>query len=139
MTVFALVLVGGVAWEMTRTAGTAQAAVAPAGMQPAATQNDPQSQAAPSYAITPQAAGQIALRLARGAVLQGDPQLVDLQGTPAYEVVLDRGTLYIDANSGRLLYAQATAGSALGRNSGRGGTFDNHSESGDHPFGGSDD
>ncbi|GIW91462.1 MAG: hypothetical protein KatS3mg109_1894 [Pirellulaceae bacterium] len=31
------------------------------------------------------------------------PELVSLQGTPAYEVVFDRGAIYIDAQTGAIL------------------------------------
>ncbi|HQZ99108.1 MAG TPA: PepSY domain-containing protein, partial [Thermoflexales bacterium] len=46
----------------------------------------------------------IAMRLARGASLLETPALVTLRrNVQAYEIKLDVGTLYIDANTGRLL------------------------------------
>ena len=46
------------------------------------------------------------LAIHRGKVI-GEPVLVDFQGTVAYEVTLDMGTVYIDANTGALLYNSA--------------------------------
>lgn len=64
----------------------------------------------------------IATRLARGATLQEPPTLVTLRrNIQAFEVKLDVGTLYIDANTGRLLGVTrpqnppATPGSRGGR------------------------
>lgn len=48
-------------------------------------------------------AAQTALQLAPKAKLVRAPELVDFQGALAYEVSLDQGTLYIDANNGRIL------------------------------------
>jgi hypothetical protein len=38
------------------------------------------------------------------STLQSDPVLVDFQGTVAYEVALNRGLVYVDATTGRILY-----------------------------------
>ena len=59
---------------------------------------------APAYAFSLQQAVQIALQTAPGSVLLQPPELVDFQGIVAYEVVLDNGTVYIDANTGEILY-----------------------------------
>jgi uncharacterized membrane protein YkoI len=59
---------------------------------------------APEYAVSPDLAAAYALQLAPGATLLGAPELVDFQGTAAYEVRLDRGNLYIDATTGRVVY-----------------------------------
>ncbi len=69
-------------------------------------QGQPQpAQSSPtSYPVSPDLAASLALRLAPGSKLTSWPTLVDFQGTVAYEVVLDRGTVYIDATTGRLLY-----------------------------------
>jgi hypothetical protein len=56
------------------------------------------------------------------------PELVSFQGAVAYEVVLDRGTLYVHANSGQILY-NGTAPVASG---GHGGEH----EGGEHEGGG---
>ncbi len=55
-------------------------------------------------ALTPQRALEIALITAPGTVAQRMPELVDFQGVVAYEVLLNAGTMYIDANSGAILY-----------------------------------
>jgi hypothetical protein len=67
----------------------------------------------------------LAVSLAPGARVMHWPTLVDFQGTVAYEVVLDRGTVYIDATTGGLLYN----GTAQAANASIGGSFGGeHSE-----------
>ena len=65
---------------------------------------------APTYALSPQQAALVALRAAPGATLTAAPDAVDFQGQVAYEVRLTRGTVYVDANSGQVLFNGATAG-----------------------------
>ncbi|MFN3706308.1 MAG: hypothetical protein ACK4WM_10005 [Thermoflexales bacterium] len=69
-------------------------------VQPAPAQPQPVIQAA----LTPQRALEIALITAPGTVAQRMPELVDFQGVVAYEVLLNAGTMYVDANSGAILY-----------------------------------
>jgi uncharacterized membrane protein YkoI len=59
---------------------------------------------APSYAVSARQAVAIALSATPDATLMQQPDLVDFQGTPTYEVRLDRGLVYIDANSGKVLF-----------------------------------
>lgn len=59
-------------------------------------------------ALTPQQALQIALASVPNATAMRLPELVDLQGALAYEVVLDKGVVYVDANTGALRYNGAT-------------------------------
>lgn len=54
--------------------------------------------------LSPQDAMLIASILLPNGKIQRIPELVDYQGTVAYEVVLANGLLYIDANTGRVLY-----------------------------------
>jgi uncharacterized membrane protein YkoI len=61
----------------------------------------------PKYNVSPEQAASIALQAEKGAALLKPPELVSYQGTVAYEVTLDRGTVYIDANSGQVLYDSA--------------------------------
>lgn len=50
-------------------------------------------------------AKQIALdNVVSAAVLDGEPELVDFEGTVAYEVPFKQGNLYIDANTGEILF-----------------------------------
>lgn len=91
-----------------------------------------QPAAPPAYPISPDAAAGIALGAAPGATLTRAPELVSFQGMVAYEVVLDRGTVYVDANNGQLLYNGAT----IVVDSGGGG---GHHEDGDHEGSGGDD
>jgi uncharacterized membrane protein YkoI len=60
-------------------------------------------QAAISTVISASQAAEIALASAPGTRLLNPAQLVDLQGILAFEVSLDLGLVYIDANSGEVL------------------------------------
>lgn len=60
--------------------------------------------AQPSMAIlTAAQAGELAKQAMPNALLQATPELVNYNGTIAYEVQLDRGVSYIDANLGAIL------------------------------------
>jgi hypothetical protein len=64
-------------------------------------------------AINASTAAAAAYRLAPGARLARPPELVSYQGRPAYEVSLDRGTIYVDASTAEVLHngtAPATRG-----------------------------
>jgi uncharacterized membrane protein YkoI len=68
----------------------------------------------PTYAISADAAAAIALGAVPGTALARTPELVSFQGMVAYEVLLDRGTVYLDANSGLILYNSAAVAIASG-------------------------
>ncbi|HXF68733.1 MAG TPA: PepSY domain-containing protein [Thermoflexus sp.] len=57
-----------------------------------------------SETLSPSRAIWIAMSAAPGSALMKAPELVFFQGTLAYEVTLDQGVLYIDANTGQILY-----------------------------------
>jgi uncharacterized membrane protein YkoI len=57
-----------------------------------------------SYAVSAERATGIALSVAPGASLLQQPRLVNMNGVVAYEVPLDKGNVYVDANSGQVLY-----------------------------------
>jgi uncharacterized membrane protein YkoI len=96
-------------------------------------QQAPVAQQAPAtYAVSGDTAARIALRAARGATLTRAPELVSFQGVAAYEVTLDRGTIYVDANSGQVL----SNGAAVTLASDVGG---GHHEDGEDEGGGGDD
>lgn len=65
----------------------------------------PQPPAAPQsgQGLTPEQAALVAQVAAPGASLLAQPELVDLQGVSAYEVRLDRGTVYVDASGGKII------------------------------------
>ena len=69
-------------------------------------------QAAPTYAFTPDQAQASALAAAPGSRVTAMPELVSYEGTPAYEVRLDRGLIYVDAQSGAVLYNNAVPAAA---------------------------
>jgi uncharacterized membrane protein YkoI len=70
--------------------------------------SQPAQSPATTYPVSPDLAAALAVRLAPGSKLTSWPTLVDFQGTVAYEIVLDRGTVYIDATTGHLLYNGAS-------------------------------
>jgi uncharacterized membrane protein YkoI len=85
---------------------------------------------APTYAVSPDLAVTLALSAAPGATLTRQPELVDFQGTAAYEVMLDRGAVYVDANTGQVLYNSAANVASSG---GHGGEHeDGEHEGGEH-------
>lgn len=71
-------------------------------------------QAAPTYALTPDQAQASALAAAPGSRVTALPVLVSYEGTPAYEVRLDRGLIYLDAQSGAVLYTNAAPAAQSG-------------------------
>jgi len=85
----------------------ANAALTTAYEQQAATASDNTAQtvAGPVPAtISPQDALMVVATLAPRAKLLSLPELVNYQGTVAYEVKLDAGVVYVDANTGTVLY-----------------------------------
>jgi uncharacterized membrane protein YkoI len=61
----------------------------------------------PKYNLSSDQAAALALQAEKGAVLVKPADLISFQGTAAYEVTLDRGVVYIDANTGKVLYDSA--------------------------------
>jgi hypothetical protein len=56
-------------------------------------------------AISPEAAGQLAQQVAdAGQKLQKLPELVDFQGKTAYEALFDKGSIFVDAQDGTILF-----------------------------------
>jgi len=85
---------------------------APAPVLAAAPAFADQQPTAPLAALTPQDALNMALAVMPNGVSLRTPELVDFQGALAYEVSFSQGLVYIDANTGSLLYngaAQTTA------------------------------
>lgn len=120
LTAFLLVVVGGVIGRLSQPNGAEAASAGLAQPQiqfePAQvpTQDAPSSASSPTYAVSPASAAALALQGAPGARLSRAPELVNFQGVVAYEVPLDRGLVYLDASSGRVLYDGTTA-AATGR------------------------
>lgn len=65
----------------------------------------PTAPPAPDYAVSAGEASTIALNAAPDARLVQLPELVNFEGNIAYEVLLDQGTAYVDAESGAVLYS----------------------------------
>lgn len=89
--------------DQARAAGPAEPAPQPTATA-APAQEDISQIPAPAYTISPRRAALIALSAAPGASLTMAPSLVSFQGTPAYEVTLDAGQVYVDAATGDVLY-----------------------------------
>jgi hypothetical protein len=89
---------------------------------PEPAQPTPHPTLAPSlqtYPVTPELAAQIALNIMPVASLIQTPELVSYERVVAYEVLLDRGPVYVDASTGKMLnsvevaaVAPATSGGA---------------------------
>lgn len=113
VTGFLLIALAGNTDRLTALAAAWDAPVAVAGqtegvknsaVEVAAVSSQVAAPTAPGYAVTSDQAVAIARQAAPLTALIGRPELVNLQGKVAYEVVLDRGKVYVDANSGVLLY-----------------------------------
>jgi len=94
-------------------AAPAPAAPAPAALAPAPAAPAPAAPPAPVYAVSPEQAQAIAQANAQGATLIRAPELVSLQGVPAYEVVFDRGAIYVDAQTGAILANTISTGTQV--------------------------
>jgi len=81
----------------------------------------------PAY-LSAERAAQIASLVAPGANLTRTPELVNFQGAAAFEVVLDAGTLYIDAASGQVLYNGVATMVAASGGGGGGGEHEHEHE-----------
>jgi Tfp pilus assembly protein FimV len=94
-------------------AAPAPAAPAPAAPAPAPAAPAPAAPPALVYAVSPEQAQAIAQANAQGATLIRAPELVSLQGVPAYEVVFDRGAIYVDVQTGAILANTISTGTQV--------------------------
>jgi uncharacterized membrane protein YkoI len=67
----------------------------------------PQAVQQPQYAVSAQNAIAVALQAVPGAILVRPPELINFKDTPAYEVTLDQGVVYVNATTGEILYNSA--------------------------------
>ncbi len=115
LTLFMLVVIGITAASILTRSQTAaaapQAQAAPVAGGNQAQASDPSAQ----VALSAQQAAQVAMNLVPGATLTRTPDLVNYNGTVAYEVLLNQGTVYVDANSGQVLNAPAQPSNGSGR------------------------
>jgi uncharacterized membrane protein YkoI len=88
------------------------------------------AQARPAY-IGPDVAAEIARLVAPGSALGGSPELVNFQGTAAYEVTLSAGKVYVDARTGQVLHNGVTAQVAQGGDGSEGGNGGSSARGGD--------
>jgi len=89
----------------------------------------------PAY-LSPDRAAQLAMVVAPGASVTRLPELVNFQGAAAYEVVLDAGTVYVDAVNGQVLFSGVAAAVASSGGGGGGGGGGGEYEDGDDDHGG---
>ena len=121
----ALILAGGLAAFMLVVVGAVATTVIlkPAAAANAAPVQAPaavQSAAAMSVKLSADQAAQIALNAVPGATLTRTPELVGFQGTVAYEVLLNQGAVYVDANGGQIIFNGAIASNSAPTGSTRG-------------------
>ncbi|NOK63358.1 MAG: peptidase [Chloroflexi bacterium AL-W] len=105
LTAFILVLVGGVTASLTQSNTVqGQATVAPTGtpLPPQPTPVAPTTATADT--ISADRAAVIALDAAAGSRLTQTPELVNFEGVVVYEVLLDQGSIYVDAQTGTILH-----------------------------------
>jgi hypothetical protein len=154
LTAFVLVLVGGVVATLAApqrtvvepaTVPLAQReaewrqllAEANARLEQAYAAQNPPAPASPSD-IGVLGAARAALLVAPGARLVRPPELVNYEGTPAYEVLFDQGPVYVDAATGQVLYngpaavAMTVRGDDDHDGSERGDDHDEHEWDGHH-------
>jgi hypothetical protein len=93
----------------------------------------PAQPAAPQIALSPDAARDIAVRAANFATMIRAPELVRFEGTIAYEVGLTRGVVYVDANTGAVLFNGTQGrGGGGGQSSTQPSSGDDHNHDDDH-------
>jgi uncharacterized membrane protein YkoI len=70
--------------------------------------------AQPAFTLSAEAARNIALNAANSATMIREPELVRFEGKVAYEVGFTRGVVYVDANTGAVLYNGTQVGGGGG-------------------------
>ncbi len=90
--------------QQLAAAQAAHAAPAPAKSAAAATTAQAAQAAQPTIALSAEAARNIAITAANFATMIREPELVRFEGKVAYEVGFTRGVIYVDANTGEVLY-----------------------------------
>jgi hypothetical protein len=99
--------------EMAQPVAAAPARVA----APAVPAPAPAQPAAPQITLSPESARDIAIQATNFATMIRTPELVRFEGKIAYEVGFTRGVVYVDANSGAVLFNGAQGGSKVQSNS----------------------
>lgn len=154
LTAFVLMLVGGVVATLAAPQRTAvEPATVPLAQREAewqqllaeanarlkqayAAENPPAPAQSPDIGVL--GAARAALLAVPGARLIRPPELVNYEGTPAYEVLFDQGPVYLDAATGQLLYNGPAVAAMTARGdddhdaSERGADHDQHEWDGHH-------
>jgi hypothetical protein len=114
-TAFVLVVVGGVSGAALLSNRAANQPLsyqaAPANnQQPVSIQQPSSFQQPVDYPVSSANAAALAQQAAGSqAVMLKAPELVSFEGVPAYEVALNLGMVYVDANNGQILYQPPAA------------------------------
>ncbi len=140
ITAFMLVLIGGVAVTVASKPAAASQTEVQGQVQSVPTVSVPAAGAQPApttqtATLSPDLAAQVALNVVQGAALTRTPDLVDYQGTLAYEVLLDQGTVYVNANTGGILYNGAAQIISAPVQNGLSGRYEHEHEGGEHEGG----
>lgn len=88
---------------------------APAKSAQAATTTRAAEPAQPAITLSAEAARNIAIDASNNATMIREPELVRFEGQVAYEVGFTRGVVYVDANTGAVLYNGTQHGSGGGQ------------------------
>jgi hypothetical protein len=107
-------IVGRLSQEKASAGVTESAAPDAATPTPGAAAEQP----ATAYPVTAEQATSAALGAAPGAALLRAPELVSVDGTPAYEVALNAGMVYVDATTGAVISGGQTYTGATPRDGG---------------------
>ena len=75
---------------------------------PGSTTGEQAADTTPTYPVSAEQAGAVALAAMPGAGLNTTPELVDFEGTVAYEVNTSAGMIYVDATTGNVLFSGAS-------------------------------
>jgi uncharacterized membrane protein YkoI len=84
-----------------------QSVAAPSNVAAPAAASEPQGSTTSQVKFTPEQAATTAIAALPGAKLMRTPELVNFQSSVAYEVRLSQGLVYVDANTGKILYNSA--------------------------------
>ena len=113
LTAFVVVLMAGVGLTVAaKSLATSSATAQQSQLSNAVVQPQSPASNAINVQLTPDQAAAVAMGIAPNATLTRAPELVNFQGAVAYEVGLNQGNVYIDANSGKVLLNSAATNSA---------------------------
>jgi hypothetical protein len=117
--------------QLAAVSSVTQAAPAAPAARAAASAPAPTQPAAPQITLSPDSARDIAVQAANFATMIRTPELVRFEGKVAYEIGFTRGVVYVDANTGAVLFND-TQGKGGGQSSPQPSSGDDHNHDDDH-------